>query len=74
MDYTNVLCYNNNLSWQNSVGTDFFPHNYSNKSSIMSRSQFRELKTDVKLTTKGHFTKVYSIKGCELQNFPEILQ
>ena len=22
---------------------------------------------------KGHFTKVYSIKVCELQNFPEIL-
>ena len=23
---------------------------------------------------KGHFTKVYSIKGCEPQNFPGILQ
>ena len=23
------------------------------------------------LNTKGHFTKVYSIKGCEPQNFPQ---
>ena len=26
------------------------------------------------LYSKGHFTKFYSIKGCELQNFPGIVQ